>query len=521
MKIRNKLVIGFTAIVLFSGAMGFTAVDGILRTSRLTTELFEYPLMASSFARSAQTAFVRIRLAGENTPVIAAHERAVREDLSIVSERLRNPAGAALITHIESGLERLAHLRKTKARLAEEGGNLGETILRQEVAYETIEEELETLVELAVVRGYDFMLAAEENSNKVFNIQVFFVCLVISLGLGISLYLGRQFVRPIRAITAVTSRLAAGDDRVQIPGAGRKDEIGAMARALKVFRENVTTIRRNEAELIRMRDNLEQRVEERTGELAEALKAANAANAAKSEFLATMSHELRTPLNAIIGFSDVILGKMFGPLGHQKYVDYVEDINKSGLHLLDHINEILELSKIEAGKSELREVNVDVSRALDSCLTMVGGRAREAGVEIICDCERDVPALFADERKFKQIMINLLSNAIKFTPSGGRVTLKIWYRREIGFLFQIIDNGIGIALADIPKVLAPFQQFDSDLNRKYEGTGLGLPLTKSFVELHGGSLDLQIEFGGGTIVTVRFPAERIVLQTALAHSQAS
>ena len=113
MKIRNKLVIGFTAIVLFSGAMGFTAVDGILRTSRLTTELFEYPLMANSFARSAQTAFVRIRLAGENTPVIAAHERAVREDLSIVSERLRDPAGAALITHIESGLERLAHLRKT------------------------------------------------------------------------------------------------------------------------------------------------------------------------------------------------------------------------------------------------------------------------------------------------------------------------------------------------------------------------------------------------------------------------
>ncbi len=209
MKIRNKLVIGFTAIVLFSGAMGFTAVDGILRTSRLTTELFEYPLMASSFARSAQTAFVRIRLAGENTPVIAAHERAVREDLSIVSERLRNPAGAALITHIESGLERLAHLRNTKARLAEEGGNLGETILQPEVAYETIEEELETLVELAVVRGYDFMLATEEKSNEVFNIQVFFVCLAISLGLGISLYLGRQLVRPIRVITAVTSRLAA------------------------------------------------------------------------------------------------------------------------------------------------------------------------------------------------------------------------------------------------------------------------------------------------------------------------
>ncbi len=174
-----------------------------------------------------------------------------------------------------------------------------------------------------------------------------------------------------------------------------------MARALKVFRENVRTIRRNEAELIRMHDSLEQRVEERTDELAEALQAANAANAAKSEFLATMSHELRTPLNAIIGFSNVILGKMFGPLGDPRYAEYAEDINDSGQHLLQHINDILGISEVEAGKTEIKEGYVDIPYALETCLTMVGERAKETGVKIECDAAPDLPTLFADERKFK------------------------------------------------------------------------------------------------------------------------
>jgi methyl-accepting chemotaxis protein len=235
MKIRNKLIIGFTAIILFSGAMGFSAVDGIQRTSQLTNELFEYPLMASNFARGAQTAFVRMRVAGNDEPLVTVRENALREDLAIVAERLRDPAGPALIAHIDAGLRNLARLRTARALIAEQGGSLGETLLRQEVAFSLIDEDFESLVELAVVEGFDFMLAAENESTELFNIQIFLVCLMLGLGLGIALYLGRQFARPIQAITAVTSRLAMGDDKVEIPGGRRRDEIGAMARALEIF----------------------------------------------------------------------------------------------------------------------------------------------------------------------------------------------------------------------------------------------------------------------------------------------
>jgi PAS domain S-box-containing protein len=237
---------------------------------------------------------------------------------------------------------------------------------------------------------------------------------------------------------------------------------------------------------------------------------AEIANRAKTEFLANMSHELRTPLNAIIGFSEIIKDETFGPVGSTKYRDYADDINFSGQHLLTLINDILDLSKIESGTDELCEKNIEVSQIPKAIIKLVAGLAQKGNVELELDVSDDIPLLYADERKVKQILINLLSNAIKFTPGGGKVTLKIWSRAESGYVFQVIDSGIGIAFEDIPKALAPFQQIDSGLNRDHEGTGLGLPLAKSLVEMHGGYLDLQSEVGVGTTVTVRFPAERVV-----------
>ncbi len=251
------------------------------------------------------------------------------------------------------------------------------------------------------------------------------------------------------------------------------------------------------------------RLEAKNRELIAANDKAEFANRTKSEFLANMSHELRTPLNAVIGFSDMIHNEVFGPCD-ERYRGYALDIHQSGQHLLDLVNDILDLSKVESGGDELHEEQIEIREVIESVVTMVKGRAQKGGVKLELEVPDHPPALRADNRKLKQILMNLLSNAIKFTEPGGKVTFRIWCRRGSGYVFQIADTGIGIALDDIPKALASFQQVDGEHNRKYEGSGLGLPLAKSLVELHGGSLDLQSRLGVGTTVTVRLPEERVV-----------
>jgi signal transduction histidine kinase len=237
---------------------------------------------------------------------------------------------------------------------------------------------------------------------------------------------------------------------------------------------------------------------------------AETANHTKSEFLATMSHELRTPLNSIIGFSEIIQNETFGPVGSAQYRGYASDIYNSGQHLLGLINDILDLSKVESGTEELHEEDISIRDLTHSALRLVRQRAEKSGIELELDLGDDLPLLRADERKLKQILVNLLTNAVKFTDAGGKVTLVIWCRMDSGFVFQVIDTGVGLAPEDIPKALSQFGQVDRNRNRTQEGTGLGLPLSKSLAELHGGSLDLQSRPGFGTTVTLRLPAVRIV-----------
>ncbi len=246
---------------------------------------------------------------------------------------------------------------------------------------------------------------------------------------------------------------------------------------------------------------------------------AQSADRAKSEFLAAVSHELRTPLNAIIGFSEVIKNETFGPVGSSRYREYSCDIHESGQHLLGLINDILDLSKIESGKDELHEDKIEIPEIIETALKLVRHRAEQGGIKIELDYPDLLPALRADKRKLKQILVNLLSNAVKFTETGGAVTLTAWCRSDSGFVFQIVDTGIGIAPEDISKALSRFGQVDGALGRQYEGTGLGLPLARALIELHGGVLDLQSEVGVGTTVTVRFPAERIVAPAGKTDSQ--
>ena len=270
-------------------------------------------------------------------------------------------------------------------------------------------------------------------------------------------------------------------------------------KSLQLFRANEELKSANSA--------LEQRVIERTMEMAEALKEAQEANRYKSEFLANMSHELRTPLNAIIGFSEFI-AQDFSDGDLAAYREYADDIRKSGLHLLDLVNDVLDLTKVEAGKVILDEHPVDVSGLIETCSRLVIARSSRATPEIVLAIQPGLPKLLGDERNLKQIMLNLLSNAIKFTPSSGRVTVTAGVEPDGRFSLVVADTGIGISPDDIERVLHPFEQAETGFTRKRHGTGLGLPLVKSLVELHGGAFELESRVTEGTVASILLPSER-------------
>jgi len=230
-----------------------------------------------------------------------------------------------------------------------------------------------------------------------------------------------------------------------------------------------------------------------------------AASRHKSEFLANMSHELRTPLNAVIGFSEVLLQRMFGAL-NDKQDEYLKDIYASGQHLLSLINDILDLSKIEAGRMELAPAPFHLPTALENAVTLVKERASRHGIALQFDIDPGLGEIVGDERKVKQVLLNLLSNAVKFTPEGGRISLKAG--RKDGLVeTAVTDTGIGIAPEDQAAVFEEFRQVGSDETRKQEGTGLGLTLAKKFVELHGGRIWVESELGRGSTFTFTLPIQ--------------
>jgi PAS domain S-box-containing protein len=246
-------------------------------------------------------------------------------------------------------------------------------------------------------------------------------------------------------------------------------------------------------------------------ELREAQEQAEIANRTKSEFLANMSHELRTPLNAIIGFSDAIKSETFGPLENETYKDYINDIQNSGQHLLNLINDLLDVSVIEAGKLELQESEVDLEKTVDASLQMVRSRADFEGIKLTNSIHGEAPVIHADELRMKQILVNLLSNAVKFTQVGGSVSVSTRIAEDNSALIKITDTGIGMDAEELSNAMEKFGQANrGDLMQSGEGTGLGLPLTKGLIEAHGGMLEIESQRNKGTTVTIRIPGERII-----------
>jgi two-component system cell cycle sensor histidine kinase PleC len=242
----------------------------------------------------------------------------------------------------------------------------------------------------------------------------------------------------------------------------------------------------------------------------EARLRAEEANHAKSRFLATMSHELRTPLNAILGFSEIMRSEILGAHENPVYKEYANDIHQSGQHLLNLINEILDISRIESGRYELHEVGVTLATVAEDCQRLMRLRSETKGLHIVETFEPDLPQLWVDERAMRQICLNLLSNAIKFTPPGGTITLTVGHTATGGQFLSVKDTGPGIPEHEIPRVLKSFGQGSLAHQTAEGGTGLGLPITKGLTELHGGTFDLKSRLRDGTEVTVTFPRKRVM-----------
>ncbi len=269
-----------------------------------------------------------------------------------------------------------------------------------------------------------------------------------------------------------------------------RDEAGHILYAIGVA-QDITEQKQHEEDLIQARND------------------AVLANRSKTEFLANMSHELRTPLNAVIGFSELIRDQAFGG-NSERYVSYAEDINNSGKLLLDLINDILDMSRIEAGRHVLSEEELSIEAVMHDCLRLISPRATDGHVALDFQFAPDLPQLYADARSLKQILLNLLSNAVKFTPADGRVQIEVGSAPEGGLLITVSDTGIGIAPETLPVLFAPFRQGDNSISRKFGGTGLGLAICRKLIELHGGGIQIDSTVGQGTTVQLTFPIERVL-----------
>jgi signal transduction histidine kinase len=348
-----------------------------------------------------------------------------------------------------------------------------------------------------------------------------FGLLLLSMTIGI--LMNRRLAAPIAALTEATRHIAAGNFARRIEVASH-DEIGDLAHDFNAMTARLQILvssleqrvqERLEAEqkLQQLNSQLESRVAGRTHELEVANRAllqanieAERASRAKSDFLANMSHELRTPLNAVIGYSEALLLGHFGTLSPQHH-EYLAIIKDSGALLLSLINDILDLAKVEAGKFDLRPDLVDLRSVIDATLRLVAERAGRRGLLLQCSIADDLPAIKADPRAIQQVLLNVVTNAIKFTAHGGSVSLTAASQGDDWISLRVTDTGIGMRAADLARVFEPFVQAENIYGRSHEGSGLGLPLSKSLVELHGGRLTVESELHKGTTVTILLPRD--------------
>ena len=608
--IRAQIFLGFVAMGVLTGALGGYGIYAASRANRIVVDIYDRPLTAHNFARSASATFrqkenqLQARLAGHepSTPVSLDHlADSFFGDLAIARQRSMSSGAARSAVDIQGLVQEwlAAALAATPDGDPPDLNMLSARVLKA----------FDQLIELTAEDGF------RERQRSLAELRATMLvstgCTILALlaaGL-ITFVLARRILRPLSAAATVADRIAQGELAVEIPP-GRLDEIGRLLRSMHSMQTNIRTMMDEEAEQRRSAQrrlvdaiegahegvmlvgadgriviaNSQARrflplagdelqpgtsfdaimaravpsgmastangadgdpamllstegevrlggrlwlkisrgltrdggfflfwsdisdIKERELRLHEAKAEAEAASRSKSIFLANMSHELRTPLNAIIGFSEIMAGKLYGALGDPRYEEYAGLISRSGRHLLDIISTILDFAKCEAGQTVLHRELLDLREIGKSCVAMVGRECASNGIALSLDLPA-VPAIVeGDAPKLRQMLLNLLSNAMKFTPAGGAVRVAVSAGGAARASLSVSDTGIGMKPDDIPVALAPFGQIDAGLSRSYEGTGLGLPLTKAFAELHNAAFEIVSEPGEGTTVTLRFPA---------------